>query len=164
MYSFGIKKRTSRYKQNQTHNIHQLTILPDSFEWTHYLIMNMDLIDNNIITKEDAEKQFVQQADQKLLNDVTEHLVENTKFDLPAEFLTKWFTDNSPKWTTNYLIANEYTDEQGKLQQWVTSGHDLTLNVEGNEVKLHQVHDAQIVNGKVKMFYVYERVAPFIEE
>ena len=34
MYSFGIKKRTSRYKQNQTHNIHQLTILPDSFEWT----------------------------------------------------------------------------------------------------------------------------------
>jgi len=40
--------------------------------------------------KEDAEKQFVQQADQKLLNDVTEYLVENTKFDLPAEFLTKW--------------------------------------------------------------------------
>src|SRR5690606_11904692 len=34
--------------------------------------------------KEDAEKQFKQQADQKLLNDVTEYLVENTKFDLPA--------------------------------------------------------------------------------
>ena len=84
--------------------------------------------------------------------------------DAHAEFLTKWFTDNSPKWETNYLIANEYKDEQGKLQQWVTSGHDLTLNVEGNEVKLHQVHDAQIVNGKVKMFYVYERVAPVIEE
>mgnify|MGYP002050893087 CR=1 FL=1 len=29
--------------------------------------------------KEDAEKQFVQQSDQKLLNDVTEYLVENTK-------------------------------------------------------------------------------------
>ena len=54
--------------------------------------------------------------------------------DAHAEFLTKWFTDNSPKWEINYLIANEYTDEQGKLQQWVTSGHDLTLNVEGNEV------------------------------
>ena len=39
---------------------------------------------------EDAEKQFVQQADQKFLNDVTEHLVENTKFDLPAQFLQKW--------------------------------------------------------------------------
>ncbi|NNL31745.1 MAG: trigger factor, partial [Flavobacteriaceae bacterium] len=40
--------------------------------------------------KEDAEKQFVQQSDQKLLNDVTEHLIENTKFDLPSEFLQKW--------------------------------------------------------------------------
>ena len=39
---------------------------------------------------EDAEKQFVQQADQNFLNDVTEHLVENTKFDLPAQFLKKW--------------------------------------------------------------------------
>lgn len=40
--------------------------------------------------KGDAEKQFVQQSDQKLLNDVTEYLVENTKFDLPQEFLQKW--------------------------------------------------------------------------
>jgi trigger factor len=39
---------------------------------------------------EDAEKQFVQQADQKFLNDVTEYLVENTKFDLPVKFLQKW--------------------------------------------------------------------------
>jgi len=40
--------------------------------------------------KEDSEKQFEQQADQKLLNDVTEYFIENTKFDLPSEFLTKW--------------------------------------------------------------------------
>ena len=38
---------------------------------------------------EDAEKQFVQQSDQKLLNDVTEYLVDSTKFELPAEFLQK---------------------------------------------------------------------------
>ena len=31
--------------------------------------------------KADAEKQFVQQSDQKLLNDVTEYLVDHTKFD-----------------------------------------------------------------------------------
>ena len=35
--------------------------------------------------KEDSEKQFVQQGDQKLLNDVTEYLVENIKFDLPSK-------------------------------------------------------------------------------
>lgn len=40
--------------------------------------------------KEDSEKQFAQQADQKLLNDVTEYLVDNTKFDLPSAFLQKW--------------------------------------------------------------------------
>ena len=83
--------------------------------------------------------------------------------DAHVEFLTQWFVENTPKWKTNYIIANEYTDKDGKLQQWVTSGHDLTLNVEGNEVKAMQVHDALIVNGKVQMFYVYERVAPTIE-
>ncbi|MBT8185765.1 MAG: trigger factor, partial [Eudoraea sp.] len=34
--------------------------------------------------KEDSEKQFEQQADQKLLNDVTERLIESVKFDLPT--------------------------------------------------------------------------------
>ena len=40
--------------------------------------------------KTDAEKNFINQSDQKLLNDVTEHLVNNTKFDLPEKFLKKW--------------------------------------------------------------------------
>jgi trigger factor len=40
--------------------------------------------------KDDAETQFKQQSDQKLLNDVTEYLVDSTTFDLPAAFLTKW--------------------------------------------------------------------------
>ncbi len=39
--------------------------------------------------KEDAEKQFQTQADQQLLNAITEYLVDNTKFDLPSEFLNK---------------------------------------------------------------------------
>lgn len=40
--------------------------------------------------KEDAEGQFAQQSDQKLLNDVVDSLIENTKFDLPKEFLQRW--------------------------------------------------------------------------
>ncbi|WP_374958253.1 trigger factor [Gilvibacter sp.] len=40
--------------------------------------------------KEDAERQFAQQADQKLLNDVVETLIDNTKFDLPDGFLKRW--------------------------------------------------------------------------
>ena len=73
------------------------------------------------------------------------------------EFLSNWFKNNSPKWEPNYFISNQLTDEKGSLKQWVTSGHDLTLEVEGEKMKVFQVHDALIEDGKVKMFYVYER-------
>ena len=68
-----------------------------------------------------------------------------------------WFEVNSPKWEPNYFISNQFTDEKDSLKQWVTSGHDLTMEVEGQEVKVYQVHDALIEDGKVKMFYIYER-------
>ena len=34
------------------------------------------------------------------------------------------------KWEPNYFISNQLTDEKGSLKQWVTSGHDLTIEVE----------------------------------
>ena len=40
--------------------------------------------------KEGLQKQFEPQADQKLLNDITEYLVEKTRFDLPSDFLKRW--------------------------------------------------------------------------
>jgi uncharacterized protein YacL (UPF0231 family) len=78
--------------------------------------------------------------------------------DAHIEFLTNWFADASPKWKMNYLIENEFTNKKGELRQWVTSGNQLTLTVDGKEVKLGQVNDALISNGKVQMFYVTERV------
>ena len=56
------------------------------------------------------------------------------------------------------MIAKEYTNEDRKLYKWITSEHDLTLSVGKVEVKLNQVHYALIVNGKVQMFFVNERV------
>ena len=55
------------------------------------------------------------------------------------------------------MIANEFTDSKGELNQWVTSGQDLTDMVDGEEVTVHHVHDVLFVNGKIKMIYVYER-------
>lgn len=78
--------------------------------------------------------------------------------DAHLEFLKNWFAQANPKWKTNYLIENEFTNSKGELRQWVTSGHQLTLTVEGEEIKLSQVHDALISSGKVQMFYVTERV------
>jgi trigger factor len=54
--------------------------------------------------KEDAEAQFATQADQKLLGDVTEFLIESTKFDLPTEFLKKWLQTVGEK---NYLLKKQ---------------------------------------------------------
>lgn len=74
--------------------------------------------------KEDAEKQFAQQADQKLLNDVTEYLVENTKFDLPAEFLQKWIqqTSNGEETLDNDQAKEEYEkSEKGIRYQLIES-------------------------------------------
>ena len=39
--------------------------------------------------KKDAESNFANQTDQKLLNDITEYLIDNTKFELPDKFLKK---------------------------------------------------------------------------
>lgn len=83
--------------------------------------------------------------------------------DAHIEFLTQWFEANSPVWKSNYYIANEFTNQKGKLRQWVTSGHDVTLTVDGDKVELGQVHDALIIDGKVQMFYVYE-IAKATEE
>ena len=74
------------------------------------------------------------------------------------EFLANWFEEASPKWVTNYLIENELTNNKGELRQWVTSGHEVTLTVDGEEVKFGQVIDARISNGKVQMFYVTQRI------
>jgi len=66
--------------------------------------------------KEDSEKQFQQQADQQLLNAVTEHLVETTKFDLPAEFLKKWLTTAGEKELTSEEAASEYKKSEKGLR------------------------------------------------
>ena len=46
---------------------------------------------------EQMEKQFENQSDQKLLNDITEYLVNKTKFDLPDKFLIKWMQNSGEK-------------------------------------------------------------------
>lgn len=84
--------------------------------------------------------------------------------DAHIEFLSNWFAQNNPKWKSKYFIANEFTDKDGKLQQWVTSGHYVTLTVDEKEITVNQVHDALIADGKVQRFYVYERAEPATKE
>lgn len=78
--------------------------------------------------KEDAESQFAQQADQKLLGDVTEFLIENTKFDLPAEFLKKWLQTVGEKKLSPAEAEVEYTRSEKGLRFQLIEGKALSQN------------------------------------
>lgn len=72
--------------------------------------------------KKDAELQFASHSDQQLLNDVTEFLIENTKFDLPQEFLIKWLSTAGEKTMTMEEAAAEYArSEKGLRYQLIES-------------------------------------------
>lgn len=90
--------------------------------------------------KEDAEKQFAQQADQKLLNDVTEYLVENTKFDLPAEFLTKWMQTAGETEMDLDQAKDEYEKSEKSLRYQLIEGkliEDNDVKVTMDDIKNH---------------------------
>lgn len=72
--------------------------------------------------KEDAEAQFAQQADQKLLLDVQDFLIENTKFDLPAEFLKKWLQTVGEKQLTPEEAEVEYARSEKGLRFQLIEG------------------------------------------
>ncbi|OOG74633.1 trigger factor [Flavobacterium sp. A45] len=72
--------------------------------------------------KEDAEAQFAQQADQKLLADVQEFLIENTKFDLPSEFLIKWLQTVGEKQLTPEEAIVEYARSERGLRFQLIEG------------------------------------------
>ena len=83
--------------------------------------------------KEDAEKQFASQADQQLLNAVTESLIENTKFDLPTEFLQKWLAVAGDKPMTPDQAIEEYNRSEKGLRYQLIEGkiskdHDIKVS------------------------------------
>lgn len=78
--------------------------------------------------KEDAEGQFAQQADQKFLNDVTESLIDNTKFDLPAEFLKKWIQNAGENPLTAEQAEEEYEKSEKGLRYQLIEGKVIVEN------------------------------------
>ena len=77
---------------------------------------------------EDAEKQFVQQSDQKLLNDVTEYLIDNTKFILPSEFLHKWMQNAGEKELSLVEAKAEYEKSEKSMRYQLIEGKIITEN------------------------------------
>ncbi|AOW20634.1 trigger factor [Urechidicola croceus] len=88
--------------------------------------------------KEDAEKQFQSQADQQLLNSITEYLIENTKFDLPAEFLKKWLAVAGENPLSEEQASEEFEKSEKGLRYQLIEGSiikDNKLQVTFEELK-----------------------------
>jgi trigger factor len=102
--------------------------------------------------KEDAEKQFVQQSDQKLLNDVTEYLVENTKFDLPASFLQKWIQTAGEEMLDEAQAKEEYEKSEKSMRYQLIEGKLITEN--NLQVNFDELKDfsKQMIKGQMAQF------------
>lgn len=88
--------------------------------------------------KSDAESNFINQTDQKLLNDVTEYLIDNTKFDLPVNFLKKWMQTAGEKRLDEKEAALEYEkSEKGLRYQLIESKivKDNDIKIDHDQIK-----------------------------
>ena len=75
--------------------------------------------------KEDAEKHFATQSEHKLMADVQDFLIENTKFDLPKEFLVKWLQTVGDKKLTPAEAEVEYNRSEKGLRFQLIEGKAL---------------------------------------
>ena len=102
--------------------------------------------------KEDSEKQFSQQGDQKLLNDVTEYLIENTKFDLPASFLQKWMQTAGEEVMTEDQAKEEYEKSEKSMRYQLIEGkliQDHKLQVQFEDLKAYSI---EMIKGQMAQF------------
>ena len=87
---------------------------------------------------EGIEKQFSQQSDQKLLNDITEFLIENTKIKLPKKFLTKWIQSSGKDKLTIEEAEKEYNKSEKGIKYQLIEGKIISennLQVNFDEIK-----------------------------
>src|SRR5690625_3818078 len=75
------------------------------------------------IIKDAGKKQFEQQSDQKLLDDIVESLLENTKIDLPEEFLQRWIKETAEEEMTEEEAAEEFKRSEKGLRYQLVEGH-----------------------------------------
>ena len=102
--------------------------------------------------KEDSEKQFAQQGDQKLLNDITEYLIESTKFDLPEAFLQKWMQTAGEETMTEEQAKEEYEKSEKSMRYQLIEGKiikDNDLQVQFEDLKAYSM---EMIKGQMAQF------------
>ena len=88
--------------------------------------------------KDGLKTQFEPQSNQKLMNDISETIVEKTKFKLPADFLKKWIQTSGKETISKEEAVKEYNkSEKGIRYQLIESKiiKNNQLNMTFDELK-----------------------------
>ena len=88
--------------------------------------------------KTGLQAQFEPQANQKLMNDISEALVDKTKFKLPADFLKKWIQTSSKDPMTEDEAIEEYKKSEKGIRYQLIEGKIISenkLNITFEELK-----------------------------
>ena len=111
--------------------------------------------------KDGLKNQFKPQSDQKLLNDITECLIEKTKFKLPEVFLKKWMQVSSKENINEKQSMEEFKrSEKGIRYQIIESKIIRENNLESNQDELKQfasnmVKNQMFLNICFQIFYYF---------
>lgn len=88
--------------------------------------------------KDESEKMYVRETDKQLMNDVVEELIQNTKFDLPNEFLGRWLHFSNDK-----IESEEHAKEELKKME-------DSLRYQLIEAKIAQTYDLKVAHEDVQ--------------
>lgn len=88
--------------------------------------------------KDESEKMYVRETDKQLMNDVVEELIQNTKFDLPNEFLGRWLHFSNDK-----IESEEHAKEELKKME-------DSLRYQLIEAKIAQAYDLKVAHEDVQ--------------
>lgn len=102
--------------------------------------------------KEDAEAQFAQQADQKFLNDVTDFLIESTKFDLPETFLKKWIKTVTETPLTDEQAEEEFAKAEKGLRFQLIEGKVMAENNLQITFEDLKAHTSELIKKQMAQF------------
>jgi trigger factor len=107
--------------------------------------------------KEEVEKSFVGESDNKLKNDVILHFIKKTKLSLPDTFLKKWLVATNEQGLTEEQVEQEY-EQYSKSLKWQLIENKIIKDNE-LEVKNEDVinHTKELI---VSNFAQYGQPAP----
>lgn len=84
------------------------------------------------------QAQFEPQANQKLMNDISEAIVEKTKFKLPVDFLKKWIQTSAKEPMSKEEAVNEFNKSEKGIRYQLIEGKIISendLNITFEELK-----------------------------